>query len=1104
LLSISSAHRQTKDLTTITLNDICILAGLAIYRDKPSNAAVFRRVACFPSQTIRYLQKYLLHLETLLRHSSQKGLIDIADTCRAATDGSGPLFFELTDEATTTAITAPSQIALDAGLNSEQVNIARHLQSTKLRDFGAPPLLVECHLGHQISGPMFSSNGLVSPLELSRTLRSFLDRWLSEAGYQPAQHLRETPRIPTNRGTDFRILVKQDQQADAQQLGAQLRKGLREALPRQQRQSLVDSCIQSEVPSYSPNNPPQNISLNYNQVVSIRGQIGTHPHSNLASIERSLKQLRQTLKRLRMEKGWKIDMPAHSALTTQPPIPITSGHIAAANCVYELRKSLIKSALNSEFSDDVMFSAALLLWGQANSIEQAISIAAAVHDKSFIVIDYAWVIYGQEDLKDSSRSVGGIPLLFAKRWRDSATDFDPAAIRTSIRGIHDHIESACMLAQYIDQPFALADVSSNTLPHKEAHAKDLARLTQNTAGDAYPQTHSHRVHKELDQHFSITKTDREAFRALRKTILSPPKTSKNTSAPKQRSALNAVASFKSRAERSPLISLFTDWAIVLLGENANNKYGGRLKAETVTKYLLLAWEPLARLLATYSISELEDDQFIECLQASLSSNPSLQESQAQALNRLSSEVGQSYSLPPICLSSTEDKNGNIDAGFITQSEHAAITKHIATWKLSPEIAASAIDQLEELTILADVYYQTGMRRNEALYLQRNDICSHQSTWASIRWHQKRSVKTPASQRHLPVPAFNKAHGASSTARLFESLSPPAENRILSVFSQAIQEVTGNPSARIHHYRHTIGSLATINGFSLDDPVERIQYLSSAVADLGHASIRTTLQHYGHASHYCIARRQASDIDELLNVEIAALIRKKSNAIKTMRSRYGKGRSLAFSLAKAKRKPPQKSLKIPLPSGMQASGGMDEKDWLAWLHKFSSGLSAQAAAAEYPVTASQLLTALKEIELTGAQVNWYPVHRERLTHEIAKLSNHQIKALNSDKQHKRFPKEVHGALIGKASMGQELYGLVRRNAFGLKLTENQPVIWRTSAQTKEQINKAFQENHISIQLTQGSSTHDYQPSPSSAALDQKHFSNCCRLIFFFLIWRGDAR
>jgi integrase len=1126
LLGVSTAHRQTNDLRTLRVGDLYLDKGLVLYRDKPSDSAVYRRLACIPTQAGIYLSKYLYHLRVLLEQAHRKGLPAVEKQCQEALTDSGPIFFLIRGEECLD-IEPPSELLTQHGMERDDCNMARHLQSTQLRTLGASPLLIEAHLGHHIFGPLFSNAGFVSAEEFADALRPYLDTWLDTAGYKPAKHITAEVLKIDRSGFDFKAMVAEEQAADTALFRSQARKQLSESLSIKDRSELIHTAIGKVVSNYAKQSPPRKISLSNDELQTIRNLVGGADYSNLINLQRTFRKLLLVLNKLRSDYEWTFESPPSMVLDVKQPLSITRGHLAAASFCNDIKQSLIDDAKDSPvFDDHLALLKSLLLWGQAKNLDEARAIAEAIKGDRYQPINLSYVVNLKGSMKDSSRSVGGIPALFAARWIKANCPRTRLKVEKHLKDVHPQFELACEYAQKVYLPLPLADIANDVIEHKEAHPSDIRRLMLDAQGDAHtPSDWEDKKQGERKGVNSSSVDDDKRFKELKLVIKRPVKqpspVSDGTS--KKRRAIQSVEKFRKEPGHSTLIRLFSDWAIKLLGPSANKRNGKKLTEETVAKYLHHAWVPLSTVLAGGKLSNFGEEELYELLSSALEFDPALSQAsnstkeisaddedtsidQARALNRLFEEMSGRYALPQFRFRGVGDSKSNIDAGFITNAEQRVIENTFSEWSRDPQLKADLKKPTLQLRTLSYLYKATGLRRNEALHLQENDLATSGTTSLRVRWHQQNSIKTKASNRFLSLDEALPVRGNATTEKIFDGVHrQPNQTTLLTLVGSTIQTVTGSPHGRIHHYRHTKGTEAVFVGFTLQDPIERIRFLSAAVADLGHASIRTTLGFYSHMSHHAVAIRQARDVDELANYQIAGILEKSDNAINALRNRSSAGRPMLTGIIPKTKTPatrPQEP--IDLPEALKPKSNESNLDRLMWLYRFGNGESAQAAAATNNINIKALKQLLEATILVAKKTKWSPIEADRLQAELHNLTDSTAMYQGRTAKHRVFPEEAFLPLIADVQLTDELAEKTKAAVGGLSLRSNSELLWVLSDAEVNSLHVAWERSNLQMTLRPTTGCRDQFSIEALGVPTAKHSTNCVRLLLFFLLLLTELR
>lgn len=251
----------------------------------------------------------------------------------------------------------------------------------------------------------------------------------------------------------------------------------------------------------------------------------------------------------------------------------------------------------------------------------------------------------------------------------------------------------------------------------------------------------------------------------------------------------------------------------------------------------------------------------------------------------------------ILADSRKNRALTVDAEIVTPWEYSHLKNYLGKVAASPEHR-----DITRLVLAALIIgYRTGMRRAEIQFLRVKDfyICneSPEETEIIVREHNLRTLKSDAAYRRLKIGVLFTPQELQFVLQLvrdrvlidgnsaFLFRSPDCKRpyisgkRLFTPLSKLLKQVTGNPSIRHHHLRHSNGSWNFIGWqipscgqypsvpnltkwFDLNKiTAERIKIigvkeglapsrktLHALSMMLGHAEPATTIRHYIHSSH----------------------------------------------------------------------------------------------------------------------------------------------------------------------------------------------------------------------------------------------------------------
>lgn len=1011
-LAVGSAHRGTAEFCELTINDICLAFGIIMYRDKPSDSSIFRRIAVMPTITRELVAFYLAWLKKLITQSNDKSAYEAAD---AALKGTRPLLFLIEDSQT-------SPISISSIFNELlpdiPVRIPRHLQSCKLRDFGAPALLVEAHLGHNFQSFIFGSNGLISPQELADTLRPYLDTWMTAAGY--------TLKVPPRKGVerdikgsrDFHALHEQEMISDKERLRERIKSQLTSTTRKISRPERIDNAISGYVPNYARVHAPENVSIDRNTALEIRDNLIGDCDDDIIAVHVLCRALRGRLQRHKKRHNWKVELPAPVVWDIRPPLNITRAHMRAADQLIHYRTQLLDYAETADASSlFILARCALVLWADCKTWDESLKWMEAA-ESSIIIKDEPYILIDLSPPHAEARTIAGIPFVFVAAYLNRPSN----SVKTNVslqkilgKGANvDSLNATVKFARSIVHSGIATDLINGSLPSKELPVERLRQYNTNDigfTGKPLPIESSLELHESLPRNESTPSQDAELFKKLWQLTTNPPKSAVGDNPERLRSASVAIKHWSANRKLSGLMTMITAWSLELLKAGANHKTGNELTYATVGKYIKIVWRVLSSAFAGYDINSLESDEATEQIESALSDTKSIQEAEINRFNRFWSEMSQLYELPPISLPTVGNAQSNIEAYVITDREIALSRQAIADWQVNTEFNSSYSPAIRDTCAIHPIYANGGVRRNEAANLRTKDVINDPlATYIIIRPHKDHTIKSKASHRTIPLPSpiqINLEKGR----HLFSGLntSDGAKALGLNIITASGQIATGSTSFRIHHFRHSKATKEMQTGLAADDPIQKIRLITRASADLGHASPRTTLSHYSHATFFTLSCRQINSVESLSNRLLANLFNEEIDLQRQHRTR-AKQRQLPLAarytrlLRGEKYKIKQWPIKsIPLPNQFKyQSKVLSLKTILLWLTRYARGESPLKAATGLNLNIETVISLLETNNRWAEMVKWRCIQDHIAQQDLEDLSKNQRLTTRGRKGHKRFP------------------------------------------------------------------------------------------------------
>ncbi|WP_269621191.1 hypothetical protein [Zhongshania sp. BJYM1] len=874
IVFISTGHRGYSDFQDLRLQDLSLAAGIAIYRDKPSDPTILRRLVVLSKTTLAYIFIWIEHLEAIIQQKSIPP--HVKEAAQEALNSTSPLFFTIGE-------LAPHSIALHDPIHPIRGlipkvprNIARHLVSTELRRSNLKTMMLETHLGHNLALTINSPNGLLSPRDLHTEIAPAIDSWLADKGYitPPKQKLPKNikPLKPPS------ALVNAEITDDVKKIRKLLKVEVNAAKGTISINKLVDMLLTNSLENYTDDNssPPDP-----EKIVAIRKTlIESLPASPLLWVY-ACRVLRTKLRSYYRNKGWKIPKIIAVGILLNPPPRITCGHLSAYDSLVQIRNDFLKQ-VKSSFSKERVYTytiLSLLLFGPCTSIDQAKLWLKKIALNGFHIVQGSIVCDIDED--NGSRSISGLAAIFVVNWiQNCSKQRSKFNKKLALPYTPRFIEECVSLASVVEYPQILADVRSDDLISRELPASRLRAYFEKTCDpditsmsgieEDGPKILTRRKKKGISNDIESL----EHYHQLRKIISTLP-LSLESSTPKDRSMKCAINFWLSEAERPLLIVILANWVKKLIKPGANLKTGGDLLKKTVLDYIGDVHSTLADIPIDLLTAEDEEDaeRLADIIDVKLSSqilsSDEVRTDRVRAISvaRFFKEMGSAYHLANIKIYSAHETLLNIDAAVITENEIQVSAKQLNEWSKNRELSLPSQLALREASKAVIFNYNVGLRRSELRGLKPPQKSSASSLALKVRHNTITSIKTPAAWRNIEIPYDLVSWHPKSQKYLFTELAVGSNSYYaFKAIKNALQLSTGNPKSRLHHLRHTAGSAKLVDLLNHSLPSDRLVSGCRIASNFGHATLRSTMNYYGHLNHFLISQflnPTIADIDHTL-------------------------------------------------------------------------------------------------------------------------------------------------------------------------------------------------------------------------------------------------
>ncbi|GAB3375065.1 hypothetical protein GCM10027567_13430 [Spongiibacter taiwanensis] len=1097
-LGLGAAHRFTFELGQLRSHDLCLTYGLVIFRDKPSDSAVYRRLAVIPSFALAYLFQYLSYLSEVVSgviHAPSR----IKKDAKSALNGARPLFFQVDgDEICDIDPAQWLRSYLPSGID---INQMRHLQSTLLRELSAPPLLVEAHLGHGFQGIVFGDYGLVSPKELATTLRPYLNQFFEDLAIQAPKSVKAPPHLWVS-SKKLKALEEAEQESDTKLLLGQIQEEIKGGLLRSRRE-LITEVFAQHIPGYSPARLPQGTIVTENTALAIRDTLIARTADNLLTSYRVCREARIRLKSHRSDPGCKIALPAATAWDVRPPLSITRANMVAAGQLTALEQSLLDYIARGEPVDRYLIArCALMIWGTCHSFKKTETWLAALAATPLIKGADFQVI----EIEGQARTLAGPALLCCLAWLrlgGEASNSEPSRIFGAAISVAT-LEATVAYARRITLPPLYADIINMARPHAELSRRRLLDLVYNRPADRSvdPILADRPPREFLSRPSAQPKRQTAQFKRLRSFI---PK-DEESRAPAREQLIDHISTWRRNTEDlSEVTYLLAHWAEIMLGPHANKHTGKTLKRNTVRDYLFEAWSALSVSCENGCILDYESDELTGLLEAALPGNRKTADSHAKAINRLFYEMGQHYDLPSISLKTTgKDSWAGIDAGVITETEYTLIDSILSAWTESGQLHAHIGAGIGQMRVAMQLMREKGARISEVTRLRDSDLAQYGDTQVVLfRPHADRSIKTAAGIRTLVLKEkISLPPNPKRREHLFDYLqSGENERLLLAGLYSAIKFATHDQNGVPHRFRHSSPSEALLALPPETEVIERIRQLTYTSATLGHANVGVTFQYYIHTAHFHIARMISAATAPLDNTVMAALFNETPGYLRKRQQRVREGSSIAtqyaYGLQREDIHAQAETPSIPEPpkllSGrLSLNAGKSIKTTTSWLTACSRGVDPFDAAAGLPLTLSDLQKLAEALTDTQYSLGWQLIDPNRLHKINPQYLQDKSAFQETSALHRYIPPGWLDQQIASIRTEQtDIPRMLLRHLGGLRLRARQHVVIRCSASEQPRLIQEF--SNIGFKMKMTGDKKGIKLLPDTQAPEEKLDRNLARFV-----------
>ena len=904
LLMLATASRNHSDFDQLTLDQIGLGSHLIVYADKPADPSIFRRVAAIPPFVTNEISRLLHHLIQLRSYcrkfDHRKSERRIAEHIDKVLTSRKPLFFCLTDKDRTekdekqatskeTRITKwRSREFINTYLTRDyRLNFARSLFASQTRKHDLlPGILIETQLGHIAGKSPFADDSTLAPIEYARALAAPLTEYLQLCGintdnpYQAPAHLERALEKPLN--LEAILGGIRDTQANDEKMMRNQRGLERGALEEKRVAEAITESIKEHIGIEKGESFPTSITLTQDECIAISRKVLQHIPGDEKRLVSALRQFRNRLRELKSIYKWDIAIPPPIFWHIQSPIRLTKYHLQARDSLDQLRR-MIASQFSSLAPEQIHEATVLFLvsYDYLPTVHAAWQLLKEKKPPYAIPSKDCWAIDVPVDTETGQTMAKVLPkpavyaLEAAYRSHIPIPEYGelcrrihsilPHELRSHPRysqSTLESIEKLITIARLVTTPPVIADAVSGVQLQRELPAKRISELFSNSGNMNHapieePETPKLRATKK-----AATQQPFESEVGRLKKIL-PNKSARGTR------PWRGVKTQLTEWEASgchPNTTLLIQWCQTLMEPTANRKTGGQLALKTVRDYVVDVSTVLVEALGNSNIWSLDEEEILEAIEAVLQSPDNPRENSHKHLNRFFDDMHRAEELPRLQFGNDKNALAAIDASIVTPAEYQLIQNQLTSWAKSKQLTISERRALLQVATYTQISAFSGTRRSELQFARAKDI-NDTARVIAIRHNQTRTLKTRAAKRLLCYTDTQWENLSLSIQNEEKWLFPEFNSsalriRPLDCATRALKHATGDNSARLHHYRHTVATNGLSRLFDISDITERLRSSSQLSTSLGHASLKTTLSHYCHSAQTVYADKFSVPIYEI--------------------------------------------------------------------------------------------------------------------------------------------------------------------------------------------------------------------------------------------------
>ncbi|MEN8723158.1 MAG: hypothetical protein ABF335_09740 [Alphaproteobacteria bacterium] len=933
---IATTHRGTYHFSNITARDIALHRQMALTQDKQVALEIFRRPTFFNETTavrlVRYRNTLLQFRRYYEKHTPFETCIskNVREKIANAIDGLGPLFlrFEVRNKSLTTAnfdiydvwgqLIAPH--FSDPKLH--QAKSLRHTFSTKMRQFGLSPIIVETALGHLTNPPILGENGRASPSEFLEELSPALDKYFEWHGFKletfKTAGIKEEWVACSSVSNLFEAkkLHEQTLKEDAWRLVGQFggpldasKRTAHEMVERTFQLILSDENFDFQnVPDKADllRCPPDSDGKTIIPVAKAKTYLIQMCNGDLNKLRRSINLFRHKLREIELEKNaggisnWKITRPHYQHWIVGAPVQFTAGRFLAEAQAHHIRSHLLNQTDVPNLSDrqQIALLIAMLICfspikhlDHLNQVLEALPDAITDNDTNGLLLetkisfpeDYPEIVINELFV------LSGPALLVLCRLRRLNLQIPKSALsyNATLRSLLPpsmHPANSKQMIPALLEIFSLVRLFE--MPGLVAETLESDGVTRELTRDRYINIHQNNISASPNKVSQCTSILEEKQAPKKNTILDKPKASPiehfefilNQDRSDEFSNLaEQRMHYFNEAMKSGILSennvTICSWLTKLCKPTANQrKLNSAIEDDTVVTYFQRA-RPLLDLMQELDDGEWPTLELTEKLSLFLSSKnftAATKENYISAIQRFCTDS----KLPKLFDNSVTNSEAklNVRAEFMSDAEIELVEIFLSShFRHLPDLCRpySPSFQVAEMFRLSSTL---GARRGELIGSEIGDIWKFEACqYVHIHSNRKRGVKTDNAVRLLRDPGIPCPHPfkADLTDYAFERIGNDAGLQ-LQRLGNLIRIISNSDSMRLHSNRHKIGSEGIVQAIQSEHNIsQRLIELESLAHRLGHSDITVTRDSYCHLNSLLYAN-YSMRIDDLSLGRISVL------------------------------------------------------------------------------------------------------------------------------------------------------------------------------------------------------------------------------------------